>query len=216
MNGIWILLFLLLIAALPVLVVFLWFRAAKSPITMRWFLLALTAGVFSLVPAAFIQNLFPFQAGGGLGHIFFGVFVRIALIEEASRLVTLVPLLKAGASRRSMDSSFAAGLGLAAGLGFAAIENAFYGTADFRITLLRAFTAAPLHGACAIRAGVAVLFFRQQPLKAFLLFASAVLIHGAYNLIIISPALPSLLALPIAFAALFATLPYLKDSDIRR
>ena len=234
MNGIWILLFLLFIAALPVIIVFLWFRAVKSPVTLPWLLLSLSAGVLSLVPAAIIQNFFPYSARDGLGQVFFGVFIRIALVEEAGRLITLIPLLKAAARRRprsvaaglnqnasefpgnsALDSIFAAGVGLAAGLGFAAIENALYGTADIKITFLRAFTAAPLHGACAVRAALAVFFFRQRPAKALFLFASAVLIHGAYNLMIVSPALPSLLAVPAAYSALFATLPYLKAGDVR-
>jgi hypothetical protein len=90
------------------------------------------------------------------------------------------------------------------------IENAFYGISesDFRITMLRALTAAPLHGACGIRVCAALLAIRKHPLKASFLFVSAVLIHGAYNLMIISPAFPSWLAIPIAFAALFSSIHY--------
>ncbi|MCL2129757.1 MAG: PrsW family glutamic-type intramembrane protease, partial [Treponema sp.] len=98
---------------------------------------------------------------------------------------------------------------LAAGLGFALIENASYGIADINIALLRAFTAAPLHGACGIRAGTAISFFGQKPLKAVFLFISAVFIHGAYNLIIVSPALPSIFAVLAALAAFFASFYYL-------
>ena len=217
MNGTWILILLILTAALPAIIVFFWFRARKSGVTLPWFLASLAAGIFSLLIVALIQRLFfpPGRDGaGGLGSIFFAIFIRIALVEEASRLVTLIPLIKAGNRRRTMDRTFGAALGLAAGLGFAMIENASYGIADINIALLRVFTAAPLHGACGIRAGVSVSIFKQRPVKALFLFISAVIIHGAYNLMIVSPAIPSVLAVLVAFAALFASLFYIRDSEI--
>jgi len=215
MSGTWILLLLLLAAALPVIAAFFSFRAVKSPVTWPWFLISLGAGIVSLLPAALIQSFFPSPGKGdlyALGQLFFGVFIRIALVEEASRFITLIPLLKAGVRRRHVDSAFGAALGLVAGLGFAVMESAFYGTADINIALLRAFAAAPLHGACGIRAGTAVCQFKERPTKAIFLFFSSVLIHGAYNLIILSPALPSVLAIPAAFTALFASILYLKNT----
>ena len=218
MNGIWILLLLILAAALPVIVVFFWFRFRKSPVTLSWFLLSLAAGIVSLVVVALVQKLFfPSEANGkegmdGLGSIIFSIFVRIALVEEASRLITLIPLVKAGSRYFKAGRTFSAALGLVAGLGFAMLENASYGTADVYITLLRAFTAAPIHCACGIRAGTAVFEFKQSPVKALFLFISAVLIHGAYNLIIVSPAFPSALAILIALSALFSSMPYTKDA----
>ena len=110
------------------------------------------------------------------------------------------------------DKTFGPALGLAAGLGFAALENAFYGMADINITLLRSFTAALLHGACGIRAGTAVSVIGERPLRALSLFISTVIIHGTYNLIIISPPVPSVLAIPIALAAFFASLYLLKSN----
>ena len=213
MNGIWILLLLILSAALPVIIVLFWFRAGKSAVSMPWFLASLASGILSLHAAALIQKLIFSPGRNGpneLGAVFFNVFFRIALVEEAARLLILFPLIKAGSRRRNMDSAFTASLGLAAGLGFAMLESASYGIADISIALLRAFSAAPLHGACGIRAGTAVFFAPKNPVKALFLFITAVFIHGAYNLMIVSPALPSLLALPIAFSALFASLHLLK------
>ena len=209
------LLLLLLAAALPVIAAFFSFRAVKSPVTLPWFLFSLCAGIISILPAALIQSIFPSPGKGGsydLGQLFFGVFIRIALIEEASRLLTLIPLIKAGDRRRHINSASGAALGLVAGLGFAAMENALYGTADINVTLLRAFAAAPLHGACGIRAGTAVYLFKERPAKAIFLFFSSVLIHGAYNLMIVSPAFPSALAILAAFIALFASISYLKSN----
>ena len=235
MNGIWILLLLILTAVFPAIIVFFWFRVGKPlegnlvpggtrrrvPLTLPWFLASLAAGILSLFAAAMIQHTFflPVPAGtagteswNGLAPVFFGVFVRIALVEEASRFLILVPLLAILNRRLTVYGSIGAAAGLVAGLGFAALENASYGMADINITLLRAFTAAPLHGACGIRVGAAVSSVRQHPLKALAFFVSAVLIHGAYNLMIVSPALPAALAIPTAYIALFASLSFIKDS----
>ena len=223
MNGIWILLFLILAAALPVIIVFFWLRTRKPALTPLWFLVSLAAGVISLLAAALIQGLFPpsgWKGQDGPGMVFFYVFIRIALVEEASRLFTIIPILKAidllpiaENRRRYIDMAFGASLGFVVGLGFATLESAIYGIADINITLIRAFTASPLHGACGIRAGTAVFSFRQYPAKAAFLFISAVLFHGVYNLIIDSPFIPSVLAVLVAFAALFASLHWISGES---
>lgn len=213
MNGIWILLLLIVAAALPVIIVFFWFRAAKSPLTPPWFLASLAAGIISLFISVLIQKNFSPPASRGLGPVFFGIFIRIALVEELSRFVSLIPLFAIGKHRGNLDKSFSAAAGLTSGLGFAMIESAFYGIPDIHITLLRAVTAAPLHGACGIRAGAAFFFAGKYPGKALLLFISAVLIHGAYNLMIVNPFLPSILAIPIAFAAFIISVHHLKTPD---
>ena len=214
MTGIWVLLLLVLTSALPGIIVFFWFRARKSAVTLPWFLLSISAGIISLLAAAQIQKILP-SGQDGLWMLFFVVFIRIALVEELSRFITLIPLSAASNHKEKTGASFGAALGLVSGLGFAILESAFYGIANISITLLRAFTAAPLHGACGIRAGAAVFTFHENPGKAFFYFISAVLIHGAYNLIITSPALPSALAILIAFSALFASLHLLKTDDER-
>jgi RsiW-degrading membrane proteinase PrsW (M82 family) len=125
MKGILILLLLILASAFPGIIVFLWFRARKSAFTFAWFLLSITAGILSLLAAALIQRFLPLGKDG-LGDLFFGVFVRIALVEELSRFVTLVPIFVAVNKKRKTGVSFGASLGLVSGLGFAILENAFH------------------------------------------------------------------------------------------
>ena len=214
MNSIFILLLLLFASALPVIILYFWIRKGTGESTIQvtppWFLCALAAGIVSLLIAALTHRFFPPTGSADrLGSLFFSIFIKVALVEEISRLITLFPLLKVGNLRR--NQSFAAILGLAAGLGFAAAENALYGMADINITLLRAFTAAPLHGACGIRIGAAIFKLNRQPVKAVFLFISALVMHGAYNLIIVSLAVPAIMAVPIALAALFISLPMLKS-----
>ena len=209
MNGILLLILLLITAALPAIIAFFWFRFTKSPVTLSWFLLFLAAGIISLLAAALVQRPFPAPVITGVWPLFFNIFVRIALVEEASRLVGIALLFSVIKRYRNLDKPFCAALGFVSGLGFAMVESVFYGLSDLYIILLRAVSAAPLHGACGIRVCLAFLDARTNPGKAVFLFISAFLIHGAYNLIILSPALPSLLAIPIAFAALFTSIHYL-------
>ena len=213
MKGIWILLLLTICSALPAIIVYFLFRAKKSAVTLPWFLASLAAGIGSFLLAALLHDLIiPFREDNPW-PVFFTIFVRIALVEEASRLVTFVPFFRADKNPMHKDSSFGAALGLAAGLGFAFIESAYHGLTNINLTILRLFTAAPLHGACGIRAGTAVFTVRQHPLRALFLFASAILIHGTYNLIIVSPAYPSAIAILVALAALFASLNHLRATS---
>ena len=210
MNGILLLLILIITAALPAIIVYILFRVTKSPVTLPWFLVFLVTGVISLLAAVLVQKLFPPPGIVGIWSLFFSVFIRIALVEETGRLVGFAIFLNIIKSYRNQDKPFCAALGFISGLGFAMIESVFYGISDLNIILLRAVTAAPLHGACGIRVSIAYITVRDNPIKAIFLFISAVLIHGAYNLIILSPAFPALLAIPIAFAALFPAIHYLK------
>jgi len=212
MNGIWILLLLLMAATIPAILVFFWLRSRKPSITLPWFLLSLSAGIISFIVAAMIQTLFAFSRREGIWPVLFNIFIRIAMIEEASRIIILFFLNRAAKNRRN-NIAFGATIGLIAGLGFALIESAFYGIANISITLLRIFTAAPLHAACGIRAGAAVFAAPQHPAKAFFLFISSVFIHGAYNIMIINPAIPSFLAIPTALIAFFASIYYLSESS---
>jgi RsiW-degrading membrane proteinase PrsW (M82 family) len=213
MNEIWVLLLLTFIVALPAIIVFFWFKSRKSPInlTLPWFLSSLAAGIASFIAAAIIQVFFAPSKKEGLWPFFFNIFVRIALLEEASRVLVLIPFLKA-AKNREKTTAFGAAIGLIAGLGFAVIESAYYGISDMSIALLRIFTAVPLHAACGIRAGTAAFIAHQHPAKAFFLFISSVLIHGTYNLMIVSPAIPSFLAIPTALITFFASISFLSDS----
>ena len=217
----WVLMALLMLAVLPVLGAYLWLRRRTPPLSLPWFLAAVIAGGLALFIAMFFQDLLsPFRLGspGTIGHdLFYMIFIRVALVEELSRLIPLFFLLTFYRQRLESPGgpepqaalgppAFAGLSGLVAGLGFAALESAAYGMTDLSITLYRALGAAPLHGACGIRSGRALAMAPSQPLRALGLFASAVLIHGAYNLMIVSPLFPTFLAIPAALAALYTSL----------
>lgn len=213
MTGTSLLLFSILGSALPVIIAFFWLKFYKSAVTLPWFLASLISGLVSFVIAALIQEFFiPFKFAYSR-NLFSGIFIRIALVEEASRLITLAPFLKAEKKQGDVASyaAFYATLGLVAGLGFAMLESAFHGISDLGNTALRAISAAPLHGACGIRVGAALAHASIKPVKSIRLFFSAVLIHGAYNLIIVSPVIPSPFAILVALSALFSAFFYIKN-----
>jgi RsiW-degrading membrane proteinase PrsW (M82 family) len=238
MNGLWVLFLLILTAALPLIAVYIWFKVRKYPLSLPWFLLSLLAGVLALPLAALLQYFFPpartFPQENGPALIFLGIFIRIALTEELSRLAVLFILFRAGlpvlrrfGPRGREDTGEArispepplepavlgAASGLLAGLGFALVENALYGAADIAVTLLRAFTAAPLHGACGARVGQAVTTMKHSPVRALLGFSFAVLIHGMYNFMLISPGIPPFLPVLIALSALASSILAIHRSD---
>lgn len=221
MSGLWILLLLIGISALPVFLVFFWYRLSRFPISWLHGSFALLAGAAALFPALLLQRLLSGMDAvyPGLWNPAADVFIRIALTEESSRLLTLLAfffvsgdLKKNGPGPETGETGGAfpnvgrtargAAIGLLAGLGFAMIESAAYGAADFRVTLPRAFTAAPLHGACGARIGSALLIFREWPRRGVFRFFSAVIIHGVYNITIARPGFPTLLAVLIALSAL--------------
>lgn len=228
MPGIGVLIILLFISSIPAIAVFMWFRFAHYPFSLRRFSFSLLAGAISFFPALLFQNLLDaagtriFYAMGKWG-LFAEIFIRIAFTEEFSRLIILVVLLllirrfssieqpgqdlttpqepncNTGISANTMASA----AGLVAGLGFAVLESAVYGASNPGNALLRIFTAAPLHGACGFRVGSSAMMFRDRPIQAILRFLSAVIIHGIYNFMLIIPGIiSSIIAILIALFAL--------------
>jgi RsiW-degrading membrane proteinase PrsW (M82 family) len=231
MDGLWVLIVLIFIAALPVLLVYLWVRSRNFPLSLLWFLFSLLAGILALGIAALLQTLLAGMFTVWEGHpgaVFFHVLIRIALTEETGRLAALLLLLRLGRGipgraepdgpgpdgikPGSYTQAFGAAAGLTAGLGFALIENAVYGTANIGITLLRALTSAPLHGACGARVGIAAVIGKRQPVLALGRFISAVAIHGMYDFMVVSPGLLAvILALLITFTALASSIQVIRS-----
>ncbi|MDR0597109.1 MAG: PrsW family intramembrane metalloprotease [Treponema sp.] len=213
MNGLWVLLLLIAISALPVLAVLLWIRLRRLPVRLPWFLASLLGGALSLGLAAVLQALFPKTDEISIGV---KIFIQIALTEELGRLVVFALLLSLGRGfnreAEPYHSGFAAITGLIAGLGFAVIETAMYGVGNFNIALVRAVTTAPLHGACGARVGLAVSQIREAPLRALLRFLYAVVLHGMYNFMILNQGVPLVFPVLIAFTALFSSIQLIRFS----
>jgi RsiW-degrading membrane proteinase PrsW (M82 family) len=237
MGGINILFLLIFISALPVFSLYLWLRLSRFSMPPHWFILFLLAGALSLLVALALQRLLPDipPGSGGTGRVLYTVFCKVALAEETGRLLVFLAFfrLSAGLSPRSGGGGnfvswsrnsaepgpraaapgpgfWGALAGLVAGLGFAALENAFYGAADMGSAFIRAFTAAPLHGACGARVGAAAADLRETPFPALTHFLSAVAIHGMYNFMILLRGVPWILAVLMAFSALASSILFIR------
>lgn len=203
-----VLLILIFTAALPVVLLFLWYNFARCPISALWFLLFLAGGGASMFAALVLQALISLLSGvspaspGGMGGLVFTVFFRIAGTEELSRLLVFLVLFPLARIRGEDAVLRGRAAGLIAGLGFALVENASYGASDAGIALLRAVTSAPLHGACGERVGAALAGRREGLFPALLRFLSAVAIHGTYNLMILSSGAIAVMAILAALCAL--------------
>jgi RsiW-degrading membrane proteinase PrsW (M82 family) len=216
MNGVPVLFLLLLIALLPAIPLYIWFRVRRFGDLP--FFLALGAGVFTVVIAALGHGFFvPLREQDGVGALALGVF-RISLVEEMSRLLCLYLLFRFCSIARipagSQTAFFGAPSGLAAGLGFAAAEGIFYsvsnpGAALWRIFARRIFATA-LHAACGARIGTALSLLidtdRKQAPAAAVMILTAMLIHAMYNFCILNPRVPSFLAALLALFFLASSL----------
>jgi len=232
MPNIGILLVLILVSAVPAIAVFIWFRVARYRFSTVVFFVSLFVGATSVFVALFLQDFVgriisfpPLTDGAGL---FMEILIRIALTEEVSRLLLLVPLFlvfrrfnvtgwaidwarqpkygENGITPIPLTETMGKTSGLVAGLGFGILESAIYGAADPFNALLRAFTATPLHAACGSRVGSSIMTFRERPALAIFQFLSAVAIHGIYNLMIVFPGrFPPFIAIFIAFSALLSS-----------
>ena len=233
MSGAGVLVILLLISSIPAIAVFAWFRLARYPFSPARFSVSLLAGSASFFPALVLQNML--AGWGGLFRVMgkwslvAEIFVRIALTEELSRLLLLAILFslirrfgQAAAEeanpRQNPDGVkipaviMAGAAGLIAGLGFALLESAVYGASNPANALLRAFTAAPLHGACGFRVGSSIAMFRESPAQAVFRFLRAVVIHGIYNFMLLIPGtLPPIAAVLIALFTLAAAVVEIRN-----
>ena len=217
MSGIWILLVIILISSIPVIFVYIWYRTAKYQFSPALFLFALLTGAAAFFPALLLQQFLTFSSSTtGRLALFLQVFVRVAFTEEISRLLLLFLFFLISSRIRPNENivmslsynsiRYGTAIGLVAGLGFALLENAVYGASNSGVLLLRAFTAAPLHGACGSRIGAAAVMFRASPLQALLRIMAATAIHGIYNFMVTIPGIPSVAAVLIALSALLSAI----------
>lgn len=204
MRGFFYLAISIALSALPVFLCFLWLRRKRPAMIPLPFLLSLAAGVFSLIPAALLQYALKPGVASGLAAIPYQIFVRIALTEELGRLLFLAPLFALILRRPAVlgYQSVGAAEGLVAGFAFAMAETLSYAVMEPDAALTRILTAAPLHGACGSRVGMAASSLSSAPGKSAFRFFSAVAIHGIYNSMLVLPAFSPVFPVILAMLAL--------------
>jgi len=237
MSGPWVAIILILVSSLPLIAVYVWFRAAKYQFSLHRFLFALLAGAAAFFPALIFQDMLSFSFQSIRAALFFRFFIRIALTEEISRLILLIiffslnSLVVSRAAKKSRGSGQtsihqplsintikkATATGLVAGLGFALLENAVYAASDINILPLRIIFTAAVHAACGSRIGAAAVLLRSNPFQALLRVFTAVAIHGIYNMMIVMPGFTPLAAILIAISALITAILAIRGgwSDVK-
>lgn len=202
----WYLVVNLLLAAIPSLLLVLYFyrkdRQRREPPRLIWSIFL--AGFLAVVPAALIEQLF---SALGRGSTPAGAFVRAfaiaGLVEEGTKLL-VVRLFVYG---RPEFDEVADGIiyTITAGLGFAFFENLLYSFGPFGfvppgVLLMRGVTAVPLH---AVAAGIMGYYIGRSKFGERRLFGRgllyAVLIHGSYDWLLFTGSWPSLFVLPLLF-----------------
>ena len=205
MNSVTILLFLLFMSFFPAALALFWLRGRSAAISLPFALFFLASGVLSLVLALVTQTFLTVDAAGEDSLPFVLSLLRVPLTEETARLL-VISVFFAFAELLFRDFSLfeerAAGAGLLSGLAFAALETAVFASSEKGIALLRALSAAPLHGACGIRCATAAFRLRSAPLAALLRFLSAVALHAFYNFMLPRGGASTLFAILLALTAL--------------
>lgn len=199
------------LAFLALLVYFDSFRLVRY----RLILLLLVAGVVS-AGASMHVNRAVFDALS-IEFLTFSRFVA-PWIEEGLKAGVLAWLIRSKRVGLPVDAAIA---GFALGSGFALFENLFYllSRPDLSPTslVIRGFSTAVMHGgATAVFGMVSVVLADRRPHHFWMVMlpglAAAAVLHGAYNLLLVRPALSMLLvlvALPVTFYFVFR---YSEDS----
>ena len=205
MNGIMVLGILTLLSLIPLTVAFFWLRSLQKGMTSLLFVASIGAGLLSLALAAVLQALFPPFQGNTLLALGIRIFGNVAALEEVSRFAIFWAFFSV-LSRKTVPSPFIiSALGLSAGLTFSAIETATYSSTNLTLTILRALTAAPLHGACGERIARGTAQLKKKPKMGLFLLANAIAIHGMYDFLLIVPSSPAILPIALALVALAAS-----------
>jgi hypothetical protein len=181
---------MLLIAGLPVAAA-VWYFRAKHALAMRVFVAAMLAGLTAVLVAAGAQTFAvsftpqPNSQADATWVILYTIFIEIAFTEEMARFLSVLlfmRLLKKTIEKNPCgEPALVKTFGMVAGFSFAAIETIYFTMTNIDAGLIRVISAAPLHGACGIRAGCAILDAkRSHGLSALsILFVTA--LHGVYN-----------------------------------
>lgn len=191
MSAVLVVVLMIFVAGLPVAVACCYFYAKHA---MRGFWVAILAGVVAVLLAAGAQILVapltpqPNLQSGTKWAVLYTIFIEIASTEELARFLMLMLcariLKKIIETRLSNKTAFVRALGMIAGFSFAAVETIFFTMTNPDSGIIRAISAAPLHGACGIRAGNAVLNSKRSPGLSILSIFFAIALHGIYNFLV--------------------------------
>jgi RsiW-degrading membrane proteinase PrsW (M82 family) len=215
MNGFGSLFILILLAALPIVLAYLWLVIRKYRFSLIWFLCALLAGIVSILIAFFIKGIIPAIIAETIAGLFLSIVVKTAIPEEASKFLLMfffIAITKRWKRLNPIESkSDGAAAGLVIACGFAFIETIGYSMSDINLTFLRAVTASPIHAVCGIRIGMsAVAFNSRYTASGIGNIILAILIHTIYNFIILHPGTPIIFLVLVVVISIISSLMQIK------
>lgn len=160
----------------------------------------------------------------GETYYFFDSFIRAAFVEEIFKAIVIVfYCTRKSAFDEPMDGII---YGVAASLGFAAYENIHYiqyfsqKTSLIDISLVRAFSAVPMHALCGVMMGFLItlsIFERKHNyLNLFLAIFIPVGMHGLYNYSLSSKIVSYQLANVILFVFFLRAIYLFRDMKKRQ
>ena len=204
---------MLLVSGLPV-VAAVWYFRAKHAVAMRVFAASMLAGLAAVLLAAGAQTVAasftpqPNLQAGATWVILYTIFIEIAFTEEMARFLTMllfVRLLNKVIEKDPYNKpALVKTFGMVSGFSFAVIETIFFTMTNIDSGLIRVISAAPLHGACGIRAARAILDGKRSPGLSALSILFAVALHGIYNSLMQRGGLFTYLGVALAITALIS------------
>ena len=188
------------LAAVPVYLINSGFSGGAG---LREISLYMAAGCLTMLPAAVVSvSVAPFAAAfGGLPAIFVSSFLVAAFIETAAKTALLKAIFH---YRKETTFDEALVISIAAGTGFAFLENIMFSFDSSLLVAARNITAVPLHIVTTAIAGC-YLSLREKDKNITILrgFSEPFLIHGTYDFLVSMGTAASLLALPLLAASFF-------------
>lgn len=171
-------------------------------------------GLLSLVPAAVIELLegvVGFDEQGNMLQILLYAVIGVGLVEELSKYFFLQVYAYPKAAFNEPFDGIVYSVMIA--MGFATGENIMYAFSHgLETTLVRMFTAVPLHATCGVIIGfyVGLAKFRPGPVKYILTgLLLATLIHGAYDFFLFQQDYPALTLLAGVSLAVAVTISFI-------
>ncbi|MGM0431441.1 MAG: PrsW family intramembrane metalloprotease [Spirochaetota bacterium] len=169
----------------------------------RLVIFACLTGIAVIFPVALLETVLASVAADMslIGYALFMGFVTAALVEETSKYLVVVLLLRP----RSAFDETTDGIvyTIAASMGFALFENIMYSAqSPVTVALLRGITAVPLHavasGIMGYYIGAAKFETSVSSLKGLVI---AVMIHGLYNFLLMTQSLLGFLIIPLLWSS---------------
>ena len=177
------------------------FKNRKTGFSAASIIAFILAGVFIVFPAGTTELALSLimPDTGGIWKLLIDAVLISALIEETAKLL-LLRLIFYIKNIKPMKAAVT--IAVAAGTGFAFLENIMYSFDHSFIIIVRSLTAVPLH---IITAGITGLYLVKRDSENRYIryrgFAHAIVIHGLYDILISTQSVYSFLIIPLLLQA---------------